>query len=181
MKNFPPVLKVACSIILACCSILSLAIALYSDENETSNVITYASFAVVFFCASLLLARSAKGTGNKSADISSEPSDISPIAPEDPRAYTTSRKNSGKFQLLSGLNMPTGTTCKVVAAGDKLVISALKQEYTLPNRKIISVDIQTMKDFQKQYVPSIGGAIAGGVLLGQLGAILGGMAQQKGH
>lgn len=179
MKNATTALKYGLSVFLALCSILLLAAALSSDTNDSFDVIFNGGLAIGCFGISILLAQSAKNDGSKSADISSDPSDFSPIAPEDPRAYTTARKNSGKFQLLSGLNMPTGTTCKVVAAGDKMVISALKQEYTLPNRKIIGVDIQTMKDFQKQYVSSIGGAVAGGVLLGPLGAILGGMAQQK--
>lgn len=201
MKKTATVLKYIFLIVFAVlCTIASLMFFLSLGDEDTSFVIFLGVVAVLLFAITLFLVRSAKKGREKEPNVSpaaefatpagpatpvdpagtvapTEPPD--PVEPDDPRAYTTAHQNFGKYQLLSGLNMPTGTTCKVVAAGNKMVISALKQEYTLQNRKIIGVDIQTMKDFQKQYVSSIGGAVAGGVLLGPLGAILGGMAQKK--
>ena len=207
MKKTVTVLKFIFSIVFAVlCMFSFLMLFLSLGDDDTSFIIFLGVVAALFFAITVLLARSARKELKKGPAVSPEaelattpvpkapvepvepaetvapsvPAELSvPAEPADPRSYTTARQRFGKYELLSGLNMPTGTTCKVVAAGDKLVISALKQEYTLPNRKIIGVDIQTIKDFQKQYVSSVGGAVAGGVLLGPLGAILGGMAKQK--
>lgn len=85
----------------------------------------------------------------------------------------------GKFDIIDGLPLPTGTRCLVSVYADVLAIEALGQRFTLNQRRIFNVSVSTVKQLQKQYVSSVGGAIAGGLLLGPLGAIIGGSAKQK--
>lgn len=45
--------------------------------------------------------------------------------------------------------------------------------------KLTDISVKTDTEIQKQYVSSVGGAIAGGMVFGPLGAIVGGRAKQK--
>ena len=45
--------------------------------------------------------------------------------------------------------------------------------------KLLDVSVMTQTEIQKQYVSSVGGAVAGAVLLGPIGAIIGGRATKK--
>lgn len=84
-----------------------------------------------------------------------------------------------KLQLVGGLNLPEGTTCTTKCYDDKIDFSANGQDFSLSTDKLIDVSVMTTREIQQQYVSSIGGAVAGAVLLGPLGAILGGAAQKK--
>ncbi|WP_312280804.1 hypothetical protein [Oscillibacter sp.] len=85
----------------------------------------------------------------------------------------------GKFKFVSGLNLPQNAKCKVVCLNKKIAVEAIGQEVNLSTEKIINVDILTNTEIQKQYVSSVGGAIAGAMVLGAFGAILGGAATQR--
>ena len=85
----------------------------------------------------------------------------------------------GKLKFISGLNLPQNAKCKVICLNNKIVIESIGQEFNLPTEKIINVDILTNAEIQKQYVSSVGGAIAGAMVLGPFGAILGGVATQR--
>lgn len=85
----------------------------------------------------------------------------------------------GKFRFAGGLELPQNVVCKVVCLVNRITILSSGQEFSLPIEKIIDVSVMTNQQIQKQYVSSIGGAIAGGLLLGPLGAIIGGSASQK--
>ncbi|WP_297236189.1 hypothetical protein [uncultured Flavonifractor sp.] len=86
----------------------------------------------------------------------------------------------GKLTLVGGsLNLPSGTTCKVKYNPNQITFSANGQEFILESSKMIDVSIMTQTDIQKQYVSSAGGAIAGALLLGPLGAIIGGSPSKK--
>lgn len=88
--------------------------------------------------------------------------------------------STGKLQLVGGLfDLPQGSICKAKYNRNRIVFSASGQEFTLESSKMIDVSIMNPTEIQKQYVSSIGGALAGAVLLGPLGAILGGSASQK--
>lgn len=88
--------------------------------------------------------------------------------------------SKGKLQLVGGLmDLPNGTICKVLYNEDRIIFSASGQEFTLNAEKMLDVSVMTPTEIQKQYVSSIGGAVAGAVLLGPLGAIIGGSASKK--
>lgn len=84
-----------------------------------------------------------------------------------------------KFPHSSGLNLPQNVMCNVFCLRSRIVIEANGQEFSLPAEKIIDVSVMTNKEIHKQYVSSVGGAVAGAMLLGPLGAALGGSATKK--
>ncbi len=99
-----------------------------------------------------------------------------------PSALTTPRGRPlerYKYQLMGGLGLPEGTQCTISLYPDQLLISALGQDFHIPAGKVIDASLNTAKEIQKQYVSSLGGAIAGALLLGPIGAVLGGSASQR--
>lgn len=86
---------------------------------------------------------------------------------------------SAKLTYFGGLNLPQNVKSKVVCLKDKITIESSGQEFNLPTEKIIDVSIQTATQIRQQYVSSVGGAVAGAVLLGPLGAIIGGSSTKK--
>lgn len=101
-----------------------------------------------------------------------------PLVPA-PDLLTIDKYIGANFAIVSGLNLPAGVRCSVQLMGDHLSIRSQNQEFILSNSKIVSVMVHTAKEIQKQYVSSVGGAVAGGLLAGPLGMIVGGMAQKK--
>ena len=84
-----------------------------------------------------------------------------------------------KLQLVGGLDLATGSICSAVCSPESISFSASGQTFTLSPSKLIDVSVMTPQEIQTQYVSSIGGAIAGGILLGPIGAALGGSTQKK--
>lgn len=88
--------------------------------------------------------------------------------------------NRCKLQLVAGLlDLPQGSICKATYNPNRIVFSASGQEFTLEASKMLDVSVMNPVEIQKQYVSSIGGAVAGAMLLGPLGAVLGGSASKK--
>lgn len=85
----------------------------------------------------------------------------------------------GTYKHIAGLSLPENTFCNVYVCDDKVVIEGNGVTFNLPKEKITDVCIKTEKEIQQQYVSSIGGAVAGGVLFGPLGAIVGGRVKKK--
>ena len=84
-----------------------------------------------------------------------------------------------KFPFAGGLNLPEGVKCSVVCLRSGIAVSAMGQEFRLASDKIVSVSVMTRTQMQQQYVSSAGGAVAGALLLGPIGAILGGSASKR--
>ena len=84
-----------------------------------------------------------------------------------------------KLQLVGGLDLAAGSICSAVCSPESISFSASGQTFTLSPEKLIDVSVMTPQEIQTQYVSSVGGAIAGGILLGPIGAALGGSAQKK--
>ena len=90
------------------------------------------------------------------------------------------RELSGRLQLIGGLSdLPQGSMCKVFYNQDRIRFIVSGQEFTLEANKMIDVSVMTPTEIQKQYVSSVGGAVAGAILLGPIGAIIGGSASKK--
>lgn len=86
----------------------------------------------------------------------------------------------GQLQLVGGLgNLPAGAACSVRCVDTELSFTSAGQEFVLGVDKLIDVSVMTTEELKGQYVSSVGGAIAGAVLLGPIGAIIGGRATQK--
>lgn len=83
------------------------------------------------------------------------------------------------LQLVGGLDLAAGSICSAVCSPESISFSASGQTFSLSPSKLIDVSVMTPQEIQTQYVSSVGGAIAGGILLGPIGAALGGSAQKK--
>lgn len=85
----------------------------------------------------------------------------------------------GNFRHVNGLGFAENTPCEVVSYPTFYEFKAGAVNYNLSKSKVIDVTVKTDREIQQQYVSSIGGAVAGGVLFGPLGAIIGGRAKKK--
>ena len=83
------------------------------------------------------------------------------------------------FKHMTGLPAPEGSLCTLFLCPDKIEIDCNGTKFNLNKSKIISVDMKTDVEIQKQYVSSIGGAVGGAVVFGALGAMIGGRAKEK--
>lgn len=83
------------------------------------------------------------------------------------------------FKHINGLPIAEDNLCGVLSYNDKYEFNVNGLTFTLLRDKVTDICIKSDVDIQKQYVSSIGGAVAGGVLFGPLGAIIGGRAKEK--
>ncbi len=86
---------------------------------------------------------------------------------------------TGTFTLVSGLDIPAGARCSLAYWPDHLAVTALGRTYELPLARIAAAEAATVRTVRRQYVSSAGGAVAGGMLFGPIGALLGGAARPR--
>ncbi|MDE6658893.1 MAG: hypothetical protein K2K01_02090 [Eubacterium sp.] len=79
----------------------------------------------------------------------------------------------------NGLPIAEGVFTQCFLCVDKIVFEANGVAFNLHFSKLTDVSIKTDVEIQKQYVSSVGGAVAGGIMFGPLGAMIGGRAKQK--
>lgn len=90
------------------------------------------------------------------------------------------RDLSGQLKLIGGLgDLLQGSPCKILCNSERMKFSASGQDFILETSKLLDVSVMTQTEIQKQYVSSVGGAVAGAILLGPIGAIIGGRATKK--
>lgn len=80
---------------------------------------------------------------------------------------------------ITGLPLPQGVDCSLCFDERRLTISGGGQEFRLAYDKIVNIELHTDVDIQKSYVSSVGGAIGGYMLFGELGAMVGGRAKER--
>lgn len=83
------------------------------------------------------------------------------------------------FLHVNGLPIAENILCDVFSYPDRLEFKSGSTEFKLMRNKITDICIKTDTEIQKQMVSSVGGAIAGGIMFGPLGAIIGGRAKTK--
>lgn len=83
------------------------------------------------------------------------------------------------FNHVNGLPIVENLLCEIKSYRDRLDFRAGTTNIKLPREKITDMCIKTDTEIQNQAVSSVGGAIAGGVMFGTLGAIIGGRAKTK--
>lgn len=93
-------------------------------------------------------------------------------------------KESGVIHMtggshMAGLPLAEGTYCNIHEYADKFIFKAGGSDFTLVKDKITDISVKTDEEITSHYVSSIGGAVAGGVLFGPLGAIVGGRTKKK--
>ncbi len=79
----------------------------------------------------------------------------------------------------AGLPIMEGLNCDIFCFKDKIEIKYNEMKFNLDRERVRDVCLKTDIDIQKQYVSSSGGAIAGGLLFGPVGALIGGRTKQK--
>ena len=170
-------------------TLIFLALFIGEEPSDLFIVFFFVSLLVVPVLTGILVYKkvSAKQTSH-SSERTPVPSDTYPKAAA--MQISTRKKRGGivsrgKLQLVSGLmGLPQGSICKVHYTFDYIRFIASGQEFTLEAGNMLDVSIMTPAEIQKQYVSSIGGAVAGSLVmgafgLGALGAIIGGSASQK--
>lgn len=86
---------------------------------------------------------------------------------------------SGTLRHLSGLDLPSDIKCRLAYWPDRLTVTAMNQQFSLPHSKIRGAAKSTREQAQRYYVSSAGGALAGAALFGPVGAAIGGRTRQK--
>ncbi|MFA9376226.1 MAG: hypothetical protein ACERKZ_05655 [Lachnotalea sp.] len=81
--------------------------------------------------------------------------------------------------LTAGLPLPEATLCQVYYCDDRIEIDGNGINFILPFDKIQDISIKTNLEITKNYVSSAGGAVAGAVLFGAVGAVIGGRVKTK--
>lgn len=89
------------------------------------------------------------------------------------------RKMKYKFTFVSGLPLMHGALCKVISTYDKIVIESQGTSFELAKEKVTSISIEKNITNHTQAVSSTGGAIAGAMAFGVIGAAIGGRTISK--
>lgn len=80
---------------------------------------------------------------------------------------------------VNGLPIPENMPCLIHTYADRIEFHAGTTDITLNRSKITDMSVKTDVEIQKQSVSSAGGAIAGAMMFGVLGAAIGGRAKTK--
>ncbi len=83
------------------------------------------------------------------------------------------------FHHINGLPIAENLLCEVFSYPDRIEFKAGTTNIKLAREKITDMCLKFDTEIQNQAVSSVGGAIAGGVMFGTLGAIIGGRAKTK--
>lgn len=83
------------------------------------------------------------------------------------------------FKHVNGLPIAENLNCEINSYNDRLEFKSGTTNIKLPRNKITDMCIKTDVEIQKQVVSSAGGAVAGGLAFGPLGAIIGGRIKTK--
>lgn len=86
---------------------------------------------------------------------------------------------SGNYKHCTGLPIAEDIDCTLYAFSDKLVLSASGADFAINFDKVTDIQYLSEKDVQHIVHSSVSGAIAGSLLFGTLGAIIGGRAKTK--
>lgn len=139
-------------------------LAVIGNENTSEAMIP----AIIFFVIGLnLIVKKAKSKEEKQQ------------SKENAKKIMEDKLNTFNAIHEAGLPIANGTDCIVKYNADSFIFTGSGNTFNLNINKITDICIKTDKEIQKQYVSSIGGAVAGGMVFGPLGAIVGGRAKKK--
>lgn len=85
---------------------------------------------------------------------------------------------SAELQHLSGLPVTEGCMCTVGIGKDEFLFIRDEKHIYLPMEQVMDVAVKTEEEVRNYYVSDAGGAVAGGMLFGALGASIGGKPQK---
>ncbi len=140
-----------------------VGIAQYIQTSEPENL---AASAFCFFI-SILLFRSLFKKSSKPKKQHQEQSEYSGIT-----IYAS-------MYHVNGLPLTENALCEILSYPDHITFKSGTTEINLARTKITDMCVKTDTEIQKQAVSSVGGAVAGAVVFGPLGAMIGGRAKTK--
>lgn len=88
-------------------------------------------------------------------------------------------KFSVNLKHFYGLPITEGSLVDCYWCDDKIIFEGSGLSFNLSFEKLTDVSIKTDVEIQKQYVSSAGGAVAGAMMFGALGALIGGRTKEK--
>ena len=80
---------------------------------------------------------------------------------------------------VNGLPIAENVSCYIKYYADRIEISASGTEYNIAMDRITDICTKTEMELQQQYVSSAGGAVAGALMFGAVGAAIGGRTKKK--
>lgn len=83
------------------------------------------------------------------------------------------------FDHVNGLPIAENLFCEIFSYPDRIEFKSGTTNIRLARSKITDMCVKADVDIQKQIVSSAGGAVAGGIMFGALGAAIGGRAKTK--
>lgn len=134
-----------------------------STSTTTNNDITY-DFIATIFCV-LIAFLCLKSSTNKKVD-----------------AYSTTHNTKKRvyyFNHTSGLTAPQNTMSAIKIHDNNIEIECNGVEYNLSNEKITDISTKTDTEITNHFSSSTGGAIAGALMFGAVGAAIGGRNKKK--
>lgn len=147
------------------CGVVNFIVSLTFIGNSTGGFIFQFILACIFIFAGIL--------SFKKFNTRKDPKNPkNAMSPEDYGAY-------GQFKHTIGLSMPENILCKLHLSSQGLEIEGNGVSFNLPRNRILDITIKSEEEIQKQFVSSAGGAVAGGILFGPLGAMIGGRTKEK--
>lgn len=87
--------------------------------------------------------------------------------------------NHGVFPHVSGLPIAGNMMCELCSYPDRLEFISGSANIALARNKITDICVRSETEIQKQIVSNPGGAIAGALMFGAVGAVIGGKLQTK--
>lgn len=81
--------------------------------------------------------------------------------------------------LAGGLPLPEGSICQIYYCKEKIVIDGNNASFVIPLNRVHDISTKAETEIQKQVVSSAGGAVAGAMMFGPIGAIIGGRTKTK--
>lgn len=88
-----------------------------------------------------------------------------------------------KMKHISGLPIANRMICNIIYSDNDIAFTAGNMKFKLQNSKIQDISLTNDTEIIKQthYASSAGGAVAGGLLFGPIGALIGGRTKKKKH
>ena len=80
----------------------------------------------------------------------------------------------GKFKPVLGPGLPPSNICSVIFLKSRIIVEMNGYEMSIATEKLMDVSIWTKEQIQKRVYSDAGGALAGGMIAGPIGAIIGG-------
>lgn len=87
--------------------------------------------------------------------------------------------NGAYLKHVAGLPISEGKVCACFLMPNAIMIEVNQSQYYIGSGQLTEVSVKTDVELREAYVSSTGGAIAGGMLFGPLGAAVGGRTKKK--